>query len=91
MASFSFLALNCSAFETFGFGFLNLDEDSEEASKSEEDGKEGGGEVEAGGGGASHSWVEVEVGSVVRKWKSLDGDLPLDLLPRGDIVVVCLG
>ena len=40
-------------------------------------------------GGASCSWVEVV--EVVRKWVDLEVGLPLDLLPRGDIVVVLLG
>lgn len=39
-------------------------------------------------GGASRSWVE-EV-FVVRKWVNLGVGLPLDLLPRGDILCLCL-
>jgi len=86
LASFLFLASNCSVFETLGFEFRKLEEGSEEESESE---SEEAGEDKLEAGGASRSWVEVV--EVVRKWVNLEGGLPLDLLPRGDIVVVLLG
>jgi hypothetical protein len=63
-----------------------LEELSEEESESESE-RRGGDKLEAGG--ASRSWVSAV--SAVRKWVNLEVGLPLDLLPRGDIVVFLLG
>lgn len=63
---------------------MKLEEGSEEESESEDTGED---KVEVGG--ASRSWVSVV--SLVRKWVNLKVGLPLDLLPRGDIVAVLLG